>query len=119
VSDTSAPVPVLTTERAGAPADGTVIETPPGRADLIIRVMTPFAQVAVRGLRTYVQALVGFLLLSLGGGLDNIGGVQSSVFLVQLKIAASLALAPAVIAVLQNSAELLAKLDESMPKARA
>jgi hypothetical protein len=81
--------------------------------------MTPVVQVIVRGLRTYVQALVGFLLLGLGGGLDNIGGVQSSVFIVQLKIAASLALAPAVIAVLQNSAELLAKLDERMPKARA
>jgi hypothetical protein len=119
VSDTTAPVPVLTTERAGAPADGTVIITPAGRADLIIKTMTPVVQVIVRGLRTYVQALVGFLLLGLGGGLDNIGGVQSSVFIVQLKIAASLALAPAVIAVLQNSAELLAKLDERMPKARA
>jgi hypothetical protein len=119
VSDTTAPVPVLTTERAGAPADGTVIITPAGRADLIIKTMTPVVQVIVRGLRTDVQALVGFLLLGLGGGLDNIGGVQSSVFIVQLKIAASLALAPAVIAVLQNSAELLAKLDERMPKARA
>lgn len=119
MTEIASPVPVLTTDRAGAPADGTIIETPPGRSDLIIKVMTPFAQVAVRGLRTYVQALVGFLLLALGGGLDNVGGVQSSVFLVQLKVAASLALAPAVIAVLQNAAELLAHLDESMPKARA
>lgn len=117
-----APVPVLTTERAGSAPDGTVIETPSGQPDLVVTVMTPLAQVAVRGLRTYVQGIVGFLgMLTVGRPVAESLGVvlPPGDFFQILQTAAGLAVAPTVISLLQNTAELLGRLDNLLPKARA
>jgi hypothetical protein len=117
------PINTLVTERDDAPADGTRLTTTDTReADVIIRAMTPFAQVLVRFARTYLQGLVGFLLLGLAAKptLEGLGvAVPVDDFFTALKVAAGLALAPAVIALLQNLIELLAKLDEKFPKMRA
>ncbi len=115
-------IPMVVTERSNAPKDGTVIETPGRRPNIVIQAMTPFAQVAVRGARTYLQGLVGFLLLGLAAKpvLANLGVViPPGDFLEAFKVAAGLALAPTVISLLQNLAELFGRLDESFPKLRA
>lgn len=113
---------VMVTASATAPADGTVLATPGGLPDIVVQTMRPLAQVAVRALRTYVQGVVGFLLLNLAASpvMAGLGVVVPPAdFLAALKVAAGLALAPAAIAVLMNAGELLARLDESWPKARA
>lgn len=115
-------VSVMSTSRAGSPAEGTVIETEPGQPDIILTVMTPLAQVAVRGLRTYIQCLVGFLLLNVAAHpvAESLGVmIPPGDFWQAFMTAAGLAVAPTVIAVLQNSAELLGHLDNLLPKARA
>lgn len=116
------PVPTIVTDRGSVPEDGSIARTPLGRRDVIVRVMTPVAQVLVRAIRTYLQSLLGFLTLGLAGKpvADNIGVVITpDSFLGVLGVAAGLALAPTIVAVLHNAAELLARLDERFPKARA
>lgn len=115
-------IQAIVTAREDAPADGTVVVTPPGQPNVILKAMTPVAQVLVRFSRTYLQGLVGFLLLSLAAKPVAAGlGVVVPVgdFWGAVQVAAGLALAPAVISLLQNLVELLAKLDESFPKLRA
>jgi hypothetical protein len=115
-------IPVLVTERDTSPPDKTVVVTPPALPNVLIRTMTPIAQVLVRALRTFLQSLVGFLIVVMAGRtiIDNVGVmIPATDFLAALKIAASLALAPTVISFIQNLVELLARVDESFPKARA
>lgn len=116
------PVTTIVTAREDAPRDGTLVRTPGDRPDIIIKVMTPLLQVVVRGLRTYVQGLIGFLLLGLAGrpALEGLGVViPPGDFLDALRLAGGLAFAPTVISVLQNLGELLLRLDQSLPKWRA
>jgi hypothetical protein len=117
------PTPILVTERGiESPPDKTTVVTPPGMPNVLIRTMTPLAQVLVRALRTFLQSLVGFLIVVMAGRtiIDNVGVmIPATDFLDALKIAASLAVAPTVISFIQNLIELLARVDESFPKARA
>jgi hypothetical protein len=116
-------MPILVTERRDtSPPDKTVVVTPPSMPNVLIRTMTPIAQVLVRALRTFLQSLVGFLIVVMAGRtiIDNIGVmIPATDFLDALKIAASLAVAPTVVSFIQNLIELLARVDESFPKARA
>jgi hypothetical protein len=117
-------IETMITARADTPPDKTELHTERGGEHLhvVVRAMTPLAQVAVRFARTYIQGLIGFLLLGLASAstLANVGVVvQPGDFLSALKVAAGLALAPAVISLLQNLAELLARVDEKYPMARA
>lgn len=95
----------------------------PSKPDsILIQTMSPFAQVLVRAARTYLQALVGFLLLALAGRstLEAVGVVVApGDFVSALTTAAGLALAPTVIAFAQNLIEILGRLDEKFPKTRA
>ena len=75
--------------------------------------------VGVRALRVYLQGLVGFLTANLTGATTAVTGVAVGDFGHQLTIAASLAVAPAVLSLLTNGIELLAKLDQSHPTLRA
>jgi hypothetical protein len=76
--------------------------------------------VLVRAVRTYLQALVGFLVVGFAAGLipfvDN--PIAATDFVHKLGGAASLAVAPAVISILQNAIELLGKLDVHNPRLR-
>lgn len=115
-------VSVMSTSRAGSPADGTVVETAAGQPDIILATMTPLAQVFVRAARTYLQSLVGFLLLNVAAApvAESLGVVVSpGDFWQAFQTAAGLAVAPTVIALLQNAAELLGHLDNLIPKWRA
>jgi hypothetical protein len=115
-------VTVLATERQGAPRDGAIVVTPSGRSDLLIRVMSPLAQVLVRTLRTFLQSFVGFLAAgALGKGvLGSLGvEIQPNDLLDVTQAAFGLALFPTVMSFAQNALELTAKLDEMWPKARA
>lgn len=115
-------IPIMQTDRAGAVEEGTVIATPAGQPDLLVTLMTPLAQVAVRGARTYVQGIVGFLgLLTVGRPVAESLGIviPPGDFWQVLQTAAGLALAPTVLSLLQNAAELLGKLDAVLPKWRA
>lgn len=113
---------VMITNRSDAPEDGTVIITPRGVPNVVILLMSPLAQVAVRGLRTYAQSTLGFLILGVAARpvAESLGVViPPGDFLMALKVAAGLALAPTVVSLLQNSAELLAQVDSMFPRSRA
>lgn len=116
------PIQTLVTDRADAPSDGTIVSTPGQRPDLVIKLMTPIAQVLVRAARTYVQGLIGFLVLGvaakpLAEGLGVV--IPPGDFWAAFQVAAGLATAPTVISLLQNVAELLGRVDALFPQFRA
>ena len=113
------PIKVLVTERPGAPVDGDKIKTPVGVPDLQAVTRTWYAQVGVRVLRTYLQSLVGSLL-AVGSGAAEAVGIHIPIkdFGDLLMTSAGLAVAPAVMSLLQNAIEILTKLDQTNPQAR-
>lgn len=116
---TDTPIPVVMTDRQGAPAEGSTLETPSGKPNVVVRLMTPLAQILVRTARTYVQSLIGFLPLVLGASYFGLQ-MEPMDFLQKIGVAAGWAIAPALIAFIMNLAELLARLDETKwAKARA
>lgn len=74
--------------------------------------------VGVRALRVYLQGLVGFLTANTTGATEAVTGIPVGDFGNQIIIAASLAVAPAVLSLLMNITELLARLDQTAPKLR-
>jgi len=72
-----------------------------------------YAMILIRVFRTYIQGLLGFLAAGM------VGSPNVRDFGVVLLSAASLAVAPAVVALLMNSAEILAKWDQTQPQIRA
>jgi hypothetical protein len=73
--------------------------------------MRSLSIIAIRALRTYIQTLVG-LLSAAGMGAD--GGVLPADFMSCLLLSAQLALAPAVMSILHNVAELLSGHESSV-----
>jgi hypothetical protein len=115
------PTAVVVTDRPGAPQEGSTLQVP-GRdtPNIVVSLMTPLAQILVRGLRTYLQSLVGLLLVMLAAPATGIvGPTDPRTFADTLQLAAGLALAPAVVSVLQNFAELLGQWDAKFPRLRA
>ena len=114
------PEKVLVTERPTAPADDTIIKTPVGMADVQVVVMTWYGQVAVRVARTYLQSLIGFLS-AIGSGATEAVGIHIPVgdFWDLLLKSMGLAVAPAVFSLLQNTYEILTRLDQTNPQVRA
>ncbi len=110
---------ILLTEREESPADKTVLPTPTGKSDVIVVTMPAWERVAVRTGRVYLQSLVGFLIAG-GTGAAAAVGVNLPVgdFGKLMLASASLAVAPAVISLIQNTIELLGKLDTSNPQLR-
>lgn len=74
--------------------------------------------VGVRALRVYLQGLVGFLTANTSGATEAITGMPMGDFGHQLVMAMSLAVAPAVLSLLMNVTELLARLDQTNPRMR-
>ncbi len=114
------PIKVLVTDRPEAPKDGDKIKTPAGVPDLQAVTMTWYGQVGVRAARTFLQSLLGFVV-AIGSGAAAGAGIHipAQDFLTLLISSASLAVAPTIISVLQNSIELLSKLDANTPSLRA
>jgi hypothetical protein len=123
---------VVVTDRPKAPPNRKILETPPGDNDVQVIVMGWAKQAFIRTMRTYLQALVGNLTnIGIGGAVaittvanltpeqqTQLKQVFSALEFYQvLVIAASTAVAPAVVAFLQNAIEILAKLDN--PETRA
>lgn len=113
---------VMVTDTAQAPADGTLVQTPTGQPNLIIQVMTPIAQVLVRGGRTFFQSFVGFLIaLTIGVPVLGSAGIAVPIdgALTIIISAAGLSVMPTVISLAQNSLEMFTAFDSKFPKARA
>lgn len=112
------PTKVMVSASDTAPADRTVLKTPEGVEDVQVVVVSRWRQVLIRTVRTYLQGFVGFLVAGQTGAADAVGVyLPAGDFLALCISSASLALAPAVISVLQNTIELLSELDS--PQTRA
>ena len=99
--------PVKTIMRPAAVESGVSLEVEP---------MGVAALVGVRCTRVYVQTLLGLLS---AGGLGAMPGWMPGDLWVNVQQAALLSLAPVVFTFLQNTLELLARLDERNPRWRA
>jgi hypothetical protein len=115
--DTPSPLKSITVStNAGIPA-GTVVSTPEGMPNLVVKTKTPLKRTVVRIARVYVQSLVGFLPITLGAGQAIANQIAPGQMVLptqfgsQIVLAASLALAPAVTTLLGNLLEFLVKED--------
>jgi hypothetical protein len=102
--------------------DGTELVTPEGQPNIVVNVMLPITQVFVRAARTYLQSLIGFLGVLLGAKpiLSNLGvTITATDFWSMFLLAASMAVAPTMMSLLQNCVELLSSFDQMFPRARA
>jgi hypothetical protein len=99
---------IKTVVRADAIATG----SPP----IIAEAMSAVAMVLVRCARVYIQSLLGLLS---AGGLGAMPGWLPGELWINVQQAALLSCAPVVFTFLQNTVELLARLDERGPRWRA
>lgn len=76
----------------------------------------PFQLVAVRVVRSYLQTLLGLLTAAGAGGATGL--IPFNDFQDLLIKSLTLSLAPAVVSLLQNVLEILAKLDKTQPELR-
>ncbi len=114
------PIKVLVTDRPGAPVDGDKIKTPLGVPDLQAVTRSWYAQVGVRVLRTYLQSLLGFVVAVSTGAAAGVGiHIAVGDFGDLMLKSAGLAVAPAAVSMIQNAIEILSKLDQTNPQARA
>lgn len=109
-------IKTLVTEREDGPVDGSVLRTPSGQANLTVVTQSWWMQVLIRVARTYTQGLVGFIVAGTAG---LPGPLPAAGFGTILLNAASLSIAPAVVSLLQNGVEILARLDATNPGIRA
>jgi len=87
---------------------------------VVIVLMPPLRIIAVRASRVYLQTLLGLLgAFGLGAAADLGVTMAPGTFWHTLMTCAGLALAPAVMSILQNTAELLARVDTNLPQMRA
>lgn len=123
---------VVVTAGPKAPRDKSVLETPAGKKDVQVVVIGWARQAAIRTARTYLQAVLGNLAnVGIAGAVavttianlspEEQAAIQRAYsaleFYQVLLIALSTAIAPAVVAFLQNAVEILTKLDR--PETRA
>lgn len=92
---------------------GQVIVTPPGQPNIIIQVITPFAVILVRALKTYFQTLAGLMSSSVVGAASST--LPAGDFLHTLKVCAGLSVGAAVMSVIMNIPLLLTDLGERFP----
>lgn len=107
----------VVTKRADTVPETVVAETPISTpTDVKIVAMHWARIVGIRGLRMYLQTVIG-LLTAAGLGAD--GGMMPNDFMPLLQAVLQLALAPLLMSLLQNSLELLSKVDVNYPQMRA
>jgi len=110
MADESPDVKTVTlSTHAGIPA-GTMLSTPEGMPNIVIKTKSPLVRMLTRIARVYVNALVGMLSVVLGNLAPGYLTPPDE-FGQKFLLAAGLALAPAAITLLTNAAEVLAKLD--------
>lgn len=110
-------VSTVVTQREDTVPHDTLATTPASTpANVKVLVMTPLLIVVVRAARVYLQVVIG-LLSAAGLGAD--GGMLPSAFGPLVWSVLQLALAPALMSVLTNSAELLGRVDVHYPRVRA
>lgn len=108
------PKPVTVTVSSMALGMGTgsgTIITPTGQPNIIIKVVQPLMLVFVRATRVFLQTLLGLVT----AGLAAPKALPTQDFMHLLVLCASLSLAPAVVCIIQNTIELLGKLDQAYP----
>jgi hypothetical protein len=89
-------------------------------SNVAVILMTPLRIVATRAARVYLQTLVGLLsAFGLGAAADVGVTMAPGTFWHTFAACAGLSLAPTVMSILQNTLELLAKADATMPQLRA
>jgi len=111
---------VIVTERERAPDDKSVLETKRGTDDIQVVVVTWYKQALIRTVRTYLQSLLGFIVAVGSGAAGAVGiNIPMQDFGQLFLSSASLAIAPAIISLLQNAVELLTRLDSTSPQMRA
>src|SRR6185295_97993 len=95
----------------------TIAETPGLFPDVIIKTITPLASILIRASRAYVTTLISLM----GASMTGLGGdaLVYHNFFHNLRDYAAVALAAFVWSAIQNSGELLAKLDQKFPMFRA
>ena len=97
----------------GTGTGGQVIVTPVGQPNIIIKVITPFAVILVRALKTYFQTLAGLMSASVAGAAQNT--LPAGDFFHTLQICAGLSLGAAVMSILTNLPILLTDLGDRFP----
>lgn len=99
-------IQTLVVKRDDGVTHTTTAETPVGMADVTLKALSPFKIVLIRTARVFCQTLSGS------------AGVATFSNLLSFKAAVVIAAATAGVTALQNTAELLAKWDQSFPEFR-
>lgn len=108
--DSTAPV-VVTTVSNDLPTN-TIARTASHLPDVIIRTVTPLAAILVRSFRVFLQTMLGGLGVA---GIAGATGVPLQDFARSFRLSAELAVAAAVVCAIQNTIELLNKIDQKFP----
>jgi hypothetical protein len=103
--------PIVITVPATNNVNPGLLITPAGMPNVRVKVIEPIVIIAVRAGRVYLQTLLG--LLTAGLAKPTLLGAADFIHL--FGMCASLSLAPAVVCVVQNVIELMAKFDQSHP----
>ena len=101
------PTPTVVTVSASSLSAGRRSNDAPAR--YVVRVLQPLTIVLVRALRTFLQTLLGTLTAGM------MGVMPAQDFLHLLRVCASISVASGVVSLLQNTIELLGRLDQSHP----
>jgi hypothetical protein len=96
------------------------METDHQLSKVVVVLMTPLRIIATRAARVYLQTLLGLLsAFGLGAAADVGVHMAPGTFWDTLVACAGLSLAPAIMSILQNTLELLARVDTNLPQMRA
>ena len=116
MSDLMTHISTVVTQR-GAVRSAVALEAPAGLVSLVA--LRPWQIVLIRASRVYLQSFVGFMLATQSGAGLQLGmPLPAAGFWREVMACAGLALAPAVMSLLQNTIELLTRVDETLPQLR-
>lgn len=106
MADAPLQISTLVVKRTEGVSQTQIADTPGGTPNILLKALSPFAIVFIRSARVFVQTLAGSVTVATFSSHTT------------FKAAFVIAAATAGVTALQNTAELLAKLDQSMPELR-
>lgn len=109
---------VITERDVPGPDENVLARTKASEPNIDVITLPWWQMIVIRASRVYLQSMLGFLTASATGIADAIGvplGQFGNIFVTS----ASLAVAPAAISLIQNTVEILTKLDITNPQLRA